>query len=512
MVKTIVRVAVMVSIAVACYAEDKIQIKSWDELKTYTQHPEWIIDAKLGIYTHWGPSTVANSRTEDGRGHGQYAMLMYNKEHSNGNFEYHKEKWGDQSQFGYKDIIPLFKAEKFNADEWARLFKKAGAKFAGPVASHHDGYLLWDSKVSRWNSKQIGPGRDVAGELAKAFRKQGLTFIGTFHHSRSWQYMENSHDYDGLTPGYEDLYWPHKRGAKHSKKFLDWWFGTLKEYIDKYEPKYLWFDFALRGIDDSYKRKFLTYYYEKAKEWNTDVLVTYKGKSLPEGIGMLDFERMRPAQMPKEHWITDGSTGPWFYYNGSRSRRSDQLIYELVDIVSKKGCLLLNVPPLMDGSIPDDAKQALNGLGAWLKVNGEAIYNTRAWKTFGEGPLTKCKGDILDKKAAGKKLSEKEQRLLKSKDHRIHLVKNQRFSAKEIRFTRSKDNKTLYAIVMGTPKNDKSVIETLKRDSKLYPKPIKSVELLGSGQALKWEQTHVGLEITFPEALPCKHAYCLKIR
>lgn len=513
----IIPILIWMVLATPGVALDEEQILDWDALQSFPQHPEWLLDAKFGIYTHWGPATLANSKTAGGDGHGQYAMFMYNdvgrsKERKETNFQYHKRSWGDQKEFGYKDFLPLFTGENFDAEEWAAVFKQAGAKFAGPVASHHDGFLMWDSEVSRWNSGKTGPKRDISGELAKAIRAQGMTFIGTFHHSRTWSYMENSHAYDGLTPGYEDLYWPHERKAKHSKEFLDWWYGSLREYIDKYEPRMIWFDFALKGIDDTYKRKFLTYYYEKAREWDQGVVVTWKGTCLPEGIGMLDYERMRQSTLPGFNWLTDGSTGPWFYFNDTKSRSSLQLVHELIDIVSKQGCLLLNVPPKPDGTLPDDAKEALRGLGQWLAVNGEAIYETRAWATFGEGPTSKLGGDIIEKVKRGKPLTEKEQRMLDTDDHRIHLVKGQRYDARDIRFTRSKDGKTVYAMVMGMPEGGKVTVESMRTNSGLHPVEIHSVELLGSDAHLEWKLSDRGLEISLPENLPNDYALTFQIR
>ncbi len=407
-------------------AAEKYQ-PTWDSLKDY-KHPEWFLDAKLGIYTHWGPITVATENAPSGME--WYAKQLYMEEHKA--FAYHKEKYGDQTTVGYKDIIPMFKAEKFNADEWADLFQKAGAKFAGPVAIHHDNYALWDSAHTRWDSMDVGPKRDFTGELSKAIKKRNMKFIATFHHSFSWKYYEQSYKYDAKDGKNADLYGePHKPGEKPSQRFLDVWLKLINEVVTKYEPELIWFDFGLGSvIPPASQQRMFADYYNWADKKSLSVGVAHKHWNIHKHTGIIDFERGRMDKKTHYPWLTDTSVGPWFHHNSLGFKNVNQLIDVLVDIVSKNGCMLLNVGPKADGSIPAEGKKVLLELGAWLRINGEAIYNTRTWDAYGEGP-TKMK------KSGGF-----------SEHH------DKAFTNKDIRFTRSKNGKTIYAIALEWPSKD----------------------------------------------------------
>ena len=234
---------------------------SWESLKQHST-PEWFKDAKFGIYFHCGAYSVPAYRDE-WYPRGMYAAFSDEDKQK----RYHREHFGNPSEFGYKDFIPMFKAEKFDADEWAELFKKAGAKFAGPVPEHHDGFAMWDSEHTEWDAADIGPKRDITGELARAVKNQGMKFITSFHHAYNWKYYETSYEgnYDTKDPRYagkDGLYpEPHEPGAPESEEFLKDWEAKVREVIDKYEPDFLWFDMGWgESTFEEYKKSLLAYY------------------------------------------------------------------------------------------------------------------------------------------------------------------------------------------------------------------------------------------------------------
>jgi alpha-L-fucosidase len=399
-------------------------------------------------------------------------------------FEHHRENWGPQEEFGYKDFIPLFTADQFDADEWIDLFVRSGAKYVGPVAEHHDGFAMWDSELTDWDAADMGPKRDIVGELAVAARKRGLKFLTSFHHAFNWRYYEPAYRYDAQDPRYAGLYnQPHEPGLPQSREFLEDWLGKLIEVMDKYKPDYVWFDFGWKEKPfDPYKRKFLSYYYNQAETWGKDVVVSYKHDHLPAGAGILDLERGRLDSLHKDVWITDTSIDKksWCYISAPDYKSVNTMVDALVDRVSKNGNTLMNIAPRPDGTIPDEQRERLLAIGSWLKVNGEAIYGTRPWYRYGEGPTQFKGGYFIDKKK---------------------LV----YNAKDIRFT-TKPN-TIYAILLDWPERE-IIIESF---NELKASSVKSVYLLGFNQPLIWEMTAKGLKIKMPNKKPCEHAFAVKV-
>ena len=392
--------------------------------------PEWFRDAKFGIYTHWGPVTVG---AEDGPGGVQwYGRNMYNPKSPT--FDYHRKKYGDPNTFGYKDIVPLFKADRFNAEQWAELFAAAGAKFAGPVAIHHDNYAMWDSKFTKWDSVDQSPKRDFTAELRQAIRKRGMKYIVTFHHAFAWQYYEPAYTFDAADGKHAGLYCkPHEPGAPPSKAYLDKWLGMVNEVVTKYEPDLTWFDFGLsRVITPKYQQRMFSDYYNWAAKKGVEVSVAHKHRDIHEHTGILDFERGREDRLTPYPWLTDTSIGPWFHQKSTPYKSVDDIVDVLVDIVSKNGCMLLNVGPAADGTIPSEAQKLLRGLGRWLTTNGEAIFSTRPWKTFGEGPTLNSGGGFSENK-------------------------DKPYTAEDIRFTQSKEGTILYVIVLDWPRGDVAI-------------------------------------------------------
>jgi len=458
---------------------------TWESLSKH-QVPEWFRDAKFGIYTHWGPITYATENAPSSME--WYARQMYEPQHRA--FSYHRRRFGDQKVVGYKDVIPRFRAEKFEADEWAELFARAGAKFAGPVAIHHDNFAMWDSALTEWDSMDKGPRRDITGELAEAIRKRGMKFIATFHHGFAWQYYEPSYEYDAADGTHADLYCePHEAGTSPSKQYLDKWLGMVNEVVGKYQPDLIWFDFGLGGvIRPDYQQRMFADYYNWAARHGRKVGVAHKHRNIHEHTGILDFERGREDRLTPYPWLTDTSVGPWFHHNIAGFRTVNELVDVLADIVSKNGCMLLNVGPKSDGTIPDQGKRILLGMGDWLKVNGEAIYNTRPWLAYGEGP-TRMEGGAFSEE----------------RDTR-------QYTAEDLRFTRSKDGETLYVIVLDWP-GEELTVASMSVDG---GGPEAHVELLGYGRVDHDINNQRQLVLRVPklkhEQRPCDHAFAFRLR
>ena len=471
---------------------------TWESLRRH-QTPQWLRDGKFGIYTHWGPYSVPAF----GGNATWYSHTMYMDPNSEAR-KYHEKTYGPLEQFGYKDYIPMFTAEKFDADEWAELFQKAGACFAGPVAEHHDGFAMWDTKWSEWNAARMGPKRDVVGELEKAVKARGMKFVTALHHAENWFFFPVwDKRYDCSDPKYSGLYgFIHERGAPQSREFLEQWYGKTIEVIDKYDPDFIWFDYALCSIHEDYVKEFLAYYYNRAEANKKEVVVTYKDHDLPPGVGLVDYELGQARELTWHEWITDSTVddqGAWGYVKSAGYRSVDWLVDNLVDRVSKNGYLLLNVGPKADGTIPEEAKRGLLGMGEWLKVNGEAIYGTTAWVIAGEGPTRLIKSGGFSEEATP-------------------------YTAQDIRFT-AKGN-ALYATALDWP-GEELVITTFRGAEEgradvgvrggehpryqLYESEIVSVTMLGDGKPLGWRLSKEGLVIRMPARKPCEHAFVVKI-
>jgi len=470
----------------------------WNSLKTHVT-PKWFQDAKFGIYTHWGIYSVPAC----GPNGSWYPYNMYRE--GTPQYKYHVKTYGNPSKFGYKDFIPIFKAEKFDPNEWAELFERAGAQFAGPVGEHHDGFSMWDSQVNEWNAAKMGPKRDVVGELEKAICKQGIKLMVALHHAENWWFYPHwKKEYDTCDPHYTGLYGPlHNlewgqnipEGAdvysgwqlqdKPTEEFLNRWLAKIREVIDKYQPDMLWFDNELDRIQEHYKREFLAYYYNKAEEWGKEVVVTYKAHELAPGSAVVDLELGRFDHLTYYPWITDTTIDAgcgWGYLHDAKYKTATSLVHYLIDNVSKNGLLLLNVGPKPNGEIPEEAKEILLEIGRWLRVNGEAIYGTTSWMVYGEGPTKMTKSGEFNENEMP------------------------RYTAEDIRFTVKDD--VLYAICLGWPDGE-IIIKSIPE--KLYESEIKSIKMLGVDEALLWKIAEEGLKITTPTKKPCEHAYVFKI-
>jgi alpha-L-fucosidase len=470
-------------------------LPNWESLAKY-QIPEWYKDAKFGIFIHWGVYSVP------GYGNEWYPREMYNATKSRrGIYQHHLDTYGKPSEFGYKDFIPQFKAEKFDAAEWAQLFKDAGAKYVIPVAEHHDGFPMYDSDYTEWSAAKMGPKRDIIGELSQAVREEGLTFGLSSHRVENWWFYEGGRkiESDVTDERNRGLYGP-ARDRKESEDgttppddaFLQDWLLRCCELVDKYEPQVIWFDWWIaQPAVQPYLKTFSSYYYNQGAAWDKGVAINYKkfgGESFPDTAGVLDIERGGLAEIRDLFWQTDTSVSKtsWGYVTNHQYKTVNSLIDDLIDIVSKNGCMLLNIGPKPDGTIPQPEQEMLLDMGKWLQLNGAAIYGTRPWHIFGEGPT-----EVED----GTMANDAERR-------------RRNFGAKDIRFTTQGDS--LYVIGLEWPADREVVVRALGR-SNPHTFPVEKVRLLGHRAKISWKQTDQGLVIQLPAKQPCDYAFTLKI-
>jgi len=472
---------------------DFIYNESWESLKQYSI-PQWMQDAKFGIFIHWGPNSVAELHTD------WYPRWMYldsaHIDHVTGEkindiphpaSVYHKEKFGNPKDFGFKDLIPMWTMENFDPKEWVDLFKKAGAQYVVPVAEHHDGYALYESSITPYNAVAMGPKRDVFKELTDEIKNQGLICGASSHLAFNWNFYNQKPHFDTGDPQYADLYAPqHEPYTAVSEEWLaNTWWPRTKEIIDNYQPDILWFDFYLdRPEFAPYHKKLAAYYYNSGLKRNKKVVLQTKNlryESYKKGTHMLDLERSKMDSIRKEYWQTDTSIGKnsWYYAKNWIPKSGSELIVDLIDIVSKNGCLLLNIGPKKDGVIPDDQQKTLLEIGKWLEVNGEAIYGAKNWKVFGEGPTKINTGHLAESK-------------------------DKSFTSEDIRFTINNDKLYAFALVPS-----KKVVEIKYLNSTNIK--IKSIELLGYEDLISFEQNDTKLIIQVPDRVNLENALTFKI-
>lgn len=431
------------------------------EWESLCEHPvpAWYQKNKFGIFIHWGVYSVPAFGNE------WYARNVYKK--NSPEYQYHVKKYGTLDKFGYKDFIPMFKAEKFSADEWMDLFEKAGARYVMPVAEHHDGFQMYASELCKWNAAEMGPCRDVLGELKEAADKKGIHFCASSHRAEHWWFYDKGREIpeaDVNDPEFNDLYgpavgpmrdWESLYDNPPSKEFMEDWLVRTCELIDKYRPEVLFFDWWIQNYAfKPYLKKLAAYYYNRAVEWGIEVAINAKYDAYVHGSAVCDIERGQMANISHYFWQTDTSVAKnsWGYTVGNDYKKSNEIVCDLADVVSKNGALLLNVGPMSDGRIPEEDKQILLDVGAWLKVNGEAIYDTKCWKISGEGLTEVPDGAFSDTERAT-------------------------YTSEDIRFTCKGD--AIYAIVLKWPENGKVNIRSIGKYYKNLKTTVKSVEVLG---------------------------------
>jgi alpha-L-fucosidase len=451
--------------------------------------PRWYQDSKFGIFIHWGPYAAAAFGNE------WYAHAMYRR--GSKEFERHLARHGSHVTHGYKDLIPQLTGARFDAGAWADLFQRAGARFVVPVAEHHDGFAMYDCSFTRWKATAMGPRRDVLGELARATRERGMTFGCSSHRAEHYWFFGHGLELpsDVQDPAFADLYGPVVPPPKdHSSRtettppagFLDDWLARSCELVERYSPQLLWFDWWIQhAAFKPYLQRFAAFYYNWADRQGLPVAINSKYDAFVEGTTVFDIERGQLKAIAPRFWQNDTSVArnSWGYTEAQDYKQARDLIHDLVDVVAKNGALLLNVGPRADGTIPEPEQELLLEIGRWLAVHGEAIYGTRPWMVFGEGPTAVPEGAFSD-------------------------TKREAFTARDIRFTTKDD--ALYATVLAWPTDGKVLVRSLGSELALHPEPIARVELVGHGP-VAWERREDGLAVTLPERRTSEHALVVKI-
>ena len=480
-------------LSIAVCAQSKYTT-NWDSLKQHKAAPEWFADAKLGVYFHWGVYSVPAIDSE------WYGRWMYVPDRDTtlwGGKAYtrHRKEYGEN--FHYHDFIPLWKSPNFDAKQWVDLFEGMGAKFIGSIAEHHDGFSLWDSKCNEWNSVNMGPGINVVKAIGDETHKRGLKFMTTFHHGFNLMFYpkpENSYTrpvsssqyvYENCEvpqdPKYRKLY-----GNMDYEEAQQLWLSKLDEVINEFCPDYIWMDFGQRFIREQYRQQFLADYFNKAAELGKEVVVNTKGEFFPTELAVVNVERATMEDITEEVWITDFILGGGWCYTKDRRVAIDpaKAIRMLAEVVSKNGVMLLSAGPMADGTIPEEQVKSMEGIGRWMKLYGESIYETRPFVAFGEGTteLKRDPADAWNEYGAIKKGLDK-------------------LNAADVRYTRK--GNIVYAIQLGW--NNESGQRTLSVfANKAKDMKVKSISVLGSSERIKWQRTAHGLVVNQPKIKPAE--------
>ncbi len=495
---------------------------SWQSLGSH-RIPDWFRDAKLGFWAHWGPQSVPMQGDWYARWlYGPYAGTEdWERDSARARRAFHERRYGHPSAFGYKDICRLWKAERFDPDELMRLYKRAGGRYFVTMGAHADNFDLWDSDHQPWNAANVGPKKDIVGMWAQAARRNDLPFGVSLHSAWAWRWIDVAFSADtqgplagvpydgrltradgrgrwweGLDP--RDLYCrPHRVGEPPDRSFVENFYARARDVVEKYRPDLVYFDDSRLPFDEGSVRpadppskaglRFVADYYNESARWHgglDEALVTIKNVPGPQREAVaLDVERGQVDALQPSPWQADTCIGDWFYKQGARYKTTREIVQMLVDVVSKNGNLLLNLPQRPDGTLDAAELRILRELTGWMDVNGEAIHGTRPWTLYGEGPTPSGSGHFSEQERG--------------------------YTAADLRFTAK--GRTLYVFALAWPEDRKLLVRSLARGSTLLDGHVKSLELLGREGALRWEQTKAGLEVELPAERPCDFAYVLRV-
>ena len=453
---------------------------TWESLETH-RVPDWYEKARLGIFLHWGPFSVPAF-------HDWYARNMYIE--GDAAFAHHRATYGNQKDFGYKDFIPQFTMEKFDPALWAHLFKLAGADYVVPVAEHHDGFANYKTEVSPWNAVDKGPHRDILGDLLEAGDGEGLIRGASSHRAEHWFFFSHGRKFDSdvhdpLTP--QDLYWPampepenhHDLFAKPypSQEYLEDWLVRCCELIDRYHPQVFYFDWWIQhDAFRPYLKKFTAYYYNRMED-RGGCVIHYKHDAYPFGVAVPDIERGQFSEAKPFLWQSDTSVmrNSWCSAENLPNRAYKEpieVLWDLIDVVSKNGRLLINFGPARDGTLNAQDLHILSVMHDWMKDNGEAIHGTHLWRIQQEGPTKVAEGQFADSVSRN-------------------------FTSEDIRFMCR--GEMVYAMLMRCPEDGKARIRSLREADAsklpLFHGIIEDVEILGHGKPLSWTRDEEGLHV-----------------
>ena len=471
----------------------QIEPFSMDWKPLHRAAPDWFRNAKFGLFFHWGPYTVPAFGNE------WYSRNMYEKGHPHN--QYHEEHYGKLDTFGYKDFYDAFKGENFRAGDWAELVVRSGARYAGPATEHADNFALWDSKVNPVNAVNYGPKRDIIKEFAAAVRDKDLHFIATFHHHWLWGwFMSSDPNADVYFPESERFYG--KSVPFEAKRYIPWcmpdeafnrdWLQKMIEVIDAYHPDLVYLDGRAMIVSEARRYELLQHYYNRPGA-RSDTIITYKETDFPEGTGITDLECGRFNEVQPFVWQTDDrleALPTWSHVQNPKYKSAGVVIHKLCDVVSKNGNLLLNVGPKADGTFEDEARATLYEVGDWLQSYGEAIYDTRPFTVYGEGPFA-------------------DQMEAQVNNHLFHI--DESFTADDVRYTTN--GHVVYAILLGNPAKLQIHLAKLGEGAGLASKQVHRVEMLvpGNRQELQWNRSSSALTVQLHGPMPSMHANVLRI-
>lgn len=471
---------------------------TWASLQSFTC-PDWFRDAKLGFWAHWGPQAVPM--------YGDwYARNMYIE--GSDQYRFHLRTYGHPSAFGFKDICRLWKAEAFDPEGLMDLYKRAGARYFVALGVHHDNFDCWDSKYHDWNAVKVGPQKDIVGLWRQAALRQGLRFGVTEHLSRSYSWFNVNKfadkagpyagvPYDGADPAHADFYFPEHGDTTYAYPANppEWWkkqyFRRIQDLVTQYEPDLLYTDGAV-PFGDVGRRLIADFYNRNAAHHGGVSEAIYTLKHFAEGphalnhgeyidgIGLLDMERGVVPGIREQPWQTDTCIGGWYYDRRTVYKTAAHVVRMLVDIVSKNGNLLLNFPLRPDGTLDAESRHVVEGIGQWVAVNGEAIYETRPWRVFGEGPTQGGGGPFNEREVA--------------------------YTAEDFRFTRK--GHTVYAFQMAWPADRHAVITSMALGTGVQ---VRDARLVGHEATIAWRQTATGLEIGLPPRAPSDAVHVFRV-